>query len=227
MIGRWKVSRRWVVGAWTGVCLTAGLGASCRRVESTPSPAPVEFRLTLTCLGPRQALLAVGDRLPFALGLLTGPRGDWQCEPPPEPGTVQWSSAAPAVATVSASGEVRGLRPGRTAIRAAYRGHVAEREVRVLAAVGSLIWLPPETTIVVGDTAQLEAVARDSAGVAVERLLPLALGALEEQAGELVAFDPAGGVLVRGTRPGRLLLVAALAHRADTAVVIVQSAPPR
>ena len=139
--------------------------------------------------------------------------------------SVQWTTSDAAVARVSATGEVLGGAPGRAAIRAAYAGQVTEREVRVLPPVGSLVWLPPETTVVVGDTVRLEALARDSAGRALERLLPLALGAVEEQAGEVEAFDPAGGVLVRGTRPGRLLLVADLAHRSDTAVVIVE--PPR
>jgi hypothetical protein len=98
--------------------------------------------------------------------------------------------------------------------------------VRVLPAVGSLVWVPPETTVVVGDTVRLHAIARDSAGVALERLLPLAVGPVEEHAGEIAAFDPAGGVVVRGLRPGRLLLVAELAHRRDTAVVVVRPAPP-
>jgi hypothetical protein len=207
----------------TILLVVALLGSCARSSRPATEVAPALAVLTLTCLGPRQALLAVGDRLSFALGLLTGPRGDWQCGPPSDPAGVHWSSSNPLVASVSPLGAVRGLAPGRAAIRAVYQGRWTEREVRVLPAVGSLIWVPTETTLVVRDTVRLEAVARDSAGVPLERLLPLALGAVAEQAGELEAFDPAGGVLVRGRRPGRLLLAAELAHRADTAVVTVTS----
>jgi hypothetical protein len=77
----------------------------------------------------------------------------------------------------------------------------------------------------VGDTVRLQAIVRDSSGVALERLLPIALGPLEEHAGEIAAFDPTGGILVRGVRPGRLLLVAELAHRKDTAAVVVRAGP--
>src|SRR5687768_11732789 len=107
MTGRRKVRR-------PGVLLAVALVMNCARPQPQP-PAPVPFRLTLSCLGPRQALLAVGDRLSFGLGLLSGPRGDWRCGPPPDPATVQWSSSNPAVATVAPDGAVRGLTPGRAA----------------------------------------------------------------------------------------------------------------
>ena len=165
-------------------------------------------------------MLAVGDRLPFALGLLRGERGMWTCTAP-APTTVRWSSSDPKIAAVSAEGEVFGVAPGRAMIRAEYGAEFTEREVRVMPPVKSLVWLPAETTVAVGDTVRLHAIAKDSAGVALERLLPLALGPLDEQAGELKAFDRAGGVVVRGVRPGRLLLLAELAHRLDTALVVV------
>jgi hypothetical protein len=203
----------------------AALGSCSRTLPPARPPEPPPNRLTLDCHGPRQALLGVGDRLPFALGVLRGQRGEWTCGVA-DPTAVRWTSSDSTVAVISASGEVSGRSPGRATIRAELDAQATEREVRVLPAVGSLVWMPPETTVVVGDTVRLHAIAQDSAGVALERLLPLALGPLDEQAGEIAAFDPAGGVVVRGIRPGRLLLVAELAHRKDTAVVVVRPAAP-
>jgi Bacterial Ig-like domain (group 2) len=192
---------------------------------AAPPPKPPPSRFTLECHGPRQALLGAGDRLQFTLGVLRGERGEWTCGVV-APTAVRWTSSDSTVAQVSPSGDVRGLGPGRASIRAEFGGQATQREVRVLPAVGSLIWVPTETTVTVGDTVRLHAIARDSAGVALERLLPLALGPLDEHAGEIAAFDPRGGILVRGVRPGRLLLVAELAHRKDTAVVAVRTPPP-
>jgi hypothetical protein len=194
----------------------------CARSRPVPVPAkPSPSRFTLECHGPRQALLGVGDRLQFTLGVLRGERGEWTCGVVP-PTAVRWTSSDSTIAIVSPSGEVGGWGPGSASVRADFEGHVTEREVRVLPAVSSLVWVPRVTTVTVGDTVRLQAIVRDSAGVAVERLLPLAVSPLEEHAGEIASFDPAGGVLVRGVRPGRLLLVAELAHRSDTAVVVVR-----
>lgn len=200
-------------------------GGSLACASHVASPAPVvsaPIRLTLTCFGPRQALLASGDYAQFALGLLGGERGLWSCVRARDSSLVRWSSSDTSVAQISAGGLVHARSPGKTMIRAEYRGHETEREVRVIRPVRALVWKPATATIVVGDTLRLEAIAGDSAGAPVERLLPLAVGEVEEQGAELVSFDPEGGVLIVGVRPGRLVLVAELAHRFDTAVVIVR-----
>jgi hypothetical protein len=205
--------------------LVGGVWA-CAGHSRLPTPRPIDpqsFRLTLTCFGPRQALLARGDQIQLVVGLLGGERGSWSCVRPRDPSLIRWSSSDTMVARITASGRVHGRASGTTTVRAEYRGYSAEREVRVIPPVRAVAWEPASATIAVGDTVRLEAVARDSTGRPVERLLPLAVGELEEQGGELVAFHPEGGVLVLGVRPGRLVLVAVLAHRADTAVVLVHA----
>jgi hypothetical protein len=76
---------------------------------------------------------------------------------------VTWSTSSASVASVSASGRVRGLAPGTVTVSAAAGGVGGSAAVSVLANVASVTVSSPSVEIGIGDTIRLTAVARDSA----------------------------------------------------------------
>lgn len=79
--------------------------------------------------------------------------------------TVQWGSSAPEVATVSTSGNVTTLAPGRATMTATSEGVRATLAIEVRAAVASLLVTPrTPAPLVPGDTLRLTSAVRDSAG---------------------------------------------------------------
>jgi len=79
--------------------------------------------------------------------------------------TVTWSSGAPGVASVSATGVVSGLAPGTAIIFANVEGVVGMSTVTVRqVAVGSVVVTPQTASVPVGGAVQLSASVRDAAG---------------------------------------------------------------
>ncbi len=78
---------------------------------------------------------------------------------------VQWSSANNSIAVVSSSGRVRGVSPGATRIDATVDGQVGSSNVTVVPVpVASVTVTLASAAILVGQTTQATAVARDSIG---------------------------------------------------------------
>ncbi|MGZ8457229.1 MAG: Ig-like domain-containing protein, partial [Gemmatirosa sp.] len=78
---------------------------------------------------------------------------------------VTWSSGAPSIATVSATGEVRGVSPGTALILARAEGASGTVTVRVeRAPAASVIISPASVSMLVGATTTVGATVRDAAG---------------------------------------------------------------
>jgi uncharacterized protein YjdB len=77
---------------------------------------------------------------------------------------VTWTSSAPTVATVSASGVVTGVTIGTAIITASAEGRTGTAEVRVTSSVAQIRIAPAAPTMVVEQTLQLSAVLTDASG---------------------------------------------------------------
>lgn len=133
---------------------------------------------------------------------------------------VTWSSLSSSTATVSASGLVTGVSPGATLITATSEGISALSSVTVqIVPVASVLVTPSSDTILVGETATLTAVARDSANNAlVGRILTwttLHPG---------IASITQNGV-VEALAPGNASIEVMSEGKADTASITVTAAP--
>ncbi|WP_309673042.1 Ig-like domain-containing protein, partial [Gemmatimonas sp.] len=127
------------------------------------------------------------------------------CSPTP---TVQWSSSVQSVATVSATGLVTTLAPGRTNILASALGEIAVGALTVSAPSIATISLTPATaTLTVGSSAPLAAVVRDNAGnVLTGRILSwssLSPGVASVSQGGVVTAVSAGTATISVTSEGR------------------------
>jgi uncharacterized protein YjdB len=80
-------------------------------------------------------------------------------------GSVTWSTGAPDIATVSASGVVSGVSPGQTLVTAASGGKQGQQSLTVVPVpVAAVSVAPASASIVVDATQQLVATMRDAAG---------------------------------------------------------------
>ncbi len=82
---------------------------------------------------------------------------------------LQWSSSAPAIATVNAAGVVTGAAPGRATIRAAAGGAAGEVEVVVEAPVAAVDVSPSVATLVQGRVTAADGDAPGCAGEPADR----------------------------------------------------------
>ena len=129
--------------------------------------------------------------------------------------TLAWSSSNIAAATVDANGLVRGVAPGIANILVTSGNVFGGASVRVLAVnVGSVTVTPDSATVNVGQTAQLTAVVKDSAGRVLTK--PVAWTSLNTG---IATVDVNG--LVTGVAFGRASIVAQSQNFADTVTVIV------
>lgn len=132
---------------------------------------------------------------------------------------VLWSSEDPAVATVDASGVVRGLAPGRTTLNATAGGGRAEVPVEVREAVWTELAIPPEVQVVEGASLALALAleVRDERGVRYPE--PPVLWEVEDPS--VATVDEAG--VVHGVRRGRTTTVTAVVGplRATTEVRVL------
>jgi uncharacterized protein YjdB len=80
---------------------------------------------------------------------------------------VTWESADPTIATVSATGQVKGMKPGIVKITATSEGVSGSADVTVTsAAEGNVVVLPADTTIATGQTFDLHGMVVGADGVA-------------------------------------------------------------
>jgi uncharacterized protein YjdB len=78
---------------------------------------------------------------------------------------VGWTSSGDAIAVVSSTGRVTGLKPGVVTITATSEGVTGTAVIAV--GVSSVVVTPNPTSVIVGQTRQLTAVARDAASAAI------------------------------------------------------------
>lgn len=119
------------------------------------SPATVVRTVTLT---PSEATLATGTHLTVQASLT-----DASGQPVTLP--INWSSSDSTVATVSPSGSVEAVAPGRAVIMASANGAYATAPVTVTKAApaDSIAITPSNAKVIVGQTLQFGAAVRDSA----------------------------------------------------------------
>jgi uncharacterized protein YjdB len=134
--------------------------------------------------------------------------------------SVVWSSGAPTVAPVNATGAVQALAPGTAIIFANVEGIVGTATVTVRqVAVGSVVVTPTTATAVVGGSAQFSASVRDASGA--------------ELTGRLVGWsssDEAVAVVsstgrVSALKVGTATITASSEGKSGTATVTVTAAP--
>ncbi|HEY6829916.1 MAG TPA: Ig-like domain-containing protein, partial [Gemmatimonadaceae bacterium] len=134
--------------------------------------------------------------------------------------TVTWSSSAPAVATVSASGVVTGVAVGTAVITATSEGKSGTATIIVLAVpVGSVTVTPSPATVVAGQTLQLTATVKDQNGVVVtDRTV-----SWSTNNASLATVSPTG--LVSATNPGNVVITATSEGKSGSTTVTITPAP--
>lgn len=130
---------------------------------------------------------------------------------------VGWSSSNDAVAVVSSTGRVTGLKAGAVTITATSEGVSGTAFVAV--GIASVVVTPNPTSVIVGQTRQLTAVARDAANATVTGV-PFTWSS----AATLVATVDATG-LVTGRGPGPVNVSAAVGSVSGASAVTVTAAP--
>ena len=195
---------RWLGGSFEGGVDTTGLvraGAvgtfvayAVPTVDGRPSrPTPVSVRIlpqpaARVALNHAASKLVVGQRLALDADVFAA-NGDRRRDP------VTWASTLPSVATVSGTGRITAVAPGRAMIRATAGSARAEIPVDVVANTIRRVEITggaPEART--GDVLRFKAVARDAAGKEIAGLTPswsMAPGAgLIDNDGTFVANEP-------------------------------------
>jgi alpha-tubulin suppressor-like RCC1 family protein/uncharacterized protein YjdB len=130
--------------------------------------------------------------------------------------TVVWTSSAPAVAAVSATGMVMALAAGTATITATSGGRSGAATVVVSALVESVTVTAPSPTMAPGATQQLTATARDAAGnVLTGRSVTWSTNATA------IATVSASGV-VSALSPGTAVITATIGGRSGSVTILVQ-----
>jgi uncharacterized protein YjdB len=134
---------------------------------------------------------------------------------------MHWSSADPAIATVSGAGVVSALTPGRVNIAASADGVTGIAIVTVSPLdIADVVVLPETLTVMQNATGQLSAAAFAPSGDAVPGL-SVVWGSSRQS---IATVDTTGKVT--GVSPGTSTVTAAMAGRVASATVVVQ-APPK
>ena len=138
--------------------ITASTGTQSGTSAVAVSGAPAPVTVSALTVSPSSAMLDVGAALQLSAtvtdaagNVLTGR-------------TITWSSASPAVATVSSTGVVSGVAAGQTTITATCEGKSSTVSVTVQAPVASVVVTPSPDTLTVGGSKQLSAIVKDNKG---------------------------------------------------------------
>jgi alpha-tubulin suppressor-like RCC1 family protein len=158
------------------VSILAGLAAIALGTVAC-GKAPTELDFDGICSGPPPVVARV-DVQPAQVNLRIGHDAQIQALPVDAQGgwvlcaNLQYSSANPAVATVSASGLVSGVSAGKTYIRAASGGKADSVAINVVATtIGSVVIESAPASLLIAQTAQLKLVARDTDGNVITPVL--------------------------------------------------------
>ncbi|HVH67112.1 MAG TPA: Ig-like domain-containing protein, partial [Gemmatimonadales bacterium] len=131
-----------------------------------------------------------------------------------------WSSSATTIATVDANGLVKAVSPGTATITATSEGKSGTATVTVVnVPVASVQVAPTAANISVGQTVQLTATPKDSAG----NPLTGRVGTWSSSAPAVAAVDVNG--VVKGVSPGTATITATSEGKSGTATVTVATVP--
>jgi uncharacterized protein YjdB len=134
---------------------------------------------------------------------------------------ITWTSDAPTVATVSATGLVRGVAVGNATITATSEGQSGTAAVSVtLPPVASVTVSPSSTSLLVGGTVQLSATLKDAGG----NVLTGRSVSWTSDAPGIATVSAAG--LASGVAPGGATITATSEGKSGTAALTVTALPP-
>jgi Tol biopolymer transport system component/uncharacterized protein YjdB/plastocyanin len=172
----------------------------------TVTPVPVAS----VAVNPPLTTILVGDSVQLTAVARDGAGNELLDRP------VMWTSSDSAIAMVLATGLVRGVAVGSAQIVASVESKADTAMITVtLVPVASVSVSPRLDSILVGDSVQLDAVARDIAG----NVLPNRPVTWASSDSATATVSPAG--LVRGVTPGSALIIASAEGKADTATIVV------
>jgi len=135
--------------------------------------------------------------------------------------SIAWSSSAPAVATVSASGLVTAVAVGSATITATSEGKSGTAAITVMVVPVAAVTVSPSSgTVNVGSTLQLTAVTKDSAG----NVLTGRSVTWSSSAPSVATVSPAG--LVTGVTAGSATITATSEGKSGSAAITVSVTPP-
>ncbi len=175
----------------------------------------VDARIVTAAISPRPSTLRIGIPRQFAVSLADSVGGTI-----PPGRVVSWTSATPAIATVSANGLVTGLQLGNARIAVNAEGAVDTVSFTITKVPVATVVLSPSTSSVTqGQTRQLTATLTDSTGATVT-----------DRTIEWTSSDPTkatvnGTGLVSTLAPGTITITAISEGRSGSASVIVQQIP--
>src|SRR5207344_2873535 len=133
---------------------------------------------------------------------------------------VTWSSDDLGIASVSTSGMVTALAPGDTRINATVDGVKGSTQVTITPrVVASVSVVPDQVTLLVGESNDLQAIARDSEG----QTIPGQTASFASDNPFIATVSPAGHVTA--VAPGLTVVRATVAGKIGTANVAVNSLP--
>jgi hypothetical protein len=187
--------------------LLAALAAGCGDVTQSDPVAQVAVE-------PAAATLAPGGTVQLSARVTDG------AGQPVAGRTVTWSTSAPAVAEVDATGRVTALATGQATITAASGGQRATVTVTVGAPVASLALAPGQLTLLPGASERLAATARDAGGAALAGRV-----VAWTSSNPAVAAVSATGV-VTGVAPGTATVTASAEGKNASATVEVATLVP-
>jgi hypothetical protein len=202
-------------GTVTGVLPGAAVITAAQDGAQVQVPVTVLPRAAQILIEPSEAALGVGLRLTLAVTVR-----DARGAPIVPPG-VEWSSSAPSIATVNASGEVTGVSVGEVEIRASRDGVTGVAVLRVIQTAGTIRITPREIPdLRVQESKPLSVEVRDAIGNLIEPP-----GVTWSSGNPAVASVNSAGV-VTGVAPGLALILAARDGVADTArVTVIERVP--
>lgn len=195
-----------------------------RYVGSVPIAASVEGKSAIAQIQVIPVPVVAVRVSPASRDLTVGEAAQLTAEPLDARGAVlpnrpvAWSSSRPNVATVSATGVVSAISPGSAAITATVEGKSGVAAIAVAPApVASVVVSPNSATLVVGQTAELEAQPRDAAG------RPLSGRTVTWSSNRLEVATVTTAGIVAAISPGTATITATSEGRSGTATIIVQT----
>lgn len=200
-------------GRATVTAVSEGKNGQAQITVNAPAPAPVAS----VAVTPASATLTPGGSVALAAGVFDAAHNALTGR------AVTWTSSAPAVATVDASGTVTALAQGTATITATSEGKSATAQITVNppppAPVASVTVTPATSTLVVGRTVTLEAVTRDASG----NVLTGRTVTWTSSAPGIATVSSSG--IVTGVAPGTATITATSEGHSGSASVTVTAVP--
>lgn len=212
-------------GKHYGHYLATACGAYTVTAKSNPGAMQATANVTVACSSPVPVASVVVT--PVAASLTVGGTVQLTATPLDSAGTalagrtVTWASSSTSVASVSSSGLVTARAAGSATITATSEGKSATSSVTVaVVPVAAVTVSPASATVGVGNTVQLTATPRDSAGN------PLSGRTLTWTSSNGAVANVTTTGLVTGVSTGSATITATSGGKSGTAAITVSSTPP-